>query len=170
MEKKSEGYTGENTKWVELNKAYLITRGDGAAYLFRWTLLSIYQWISFKLHIVMASDDLCAHDHPWGFITIILNGGYYEWTPIDQKERGKILDERIAPDGVVEVKRWHGAGSIMYRHNNWRHSLELNTYEDTDNPVPCITFAIMGRVTKAWGFFTSFGWIYWKRYSKQKHC
>lgn len=168
MEKK-EGYTGENTKWIEFNKTLLITRGDGMAYLFRWTLLSIYKWISFKLHVIMASDDLCAHDHPWFFFTIILNGGYFEWTPKDQKERGKILDERLAPDGIIEVKRWHGAGSIMYRNKKWRHSLELDTYNN-GVPIPCITFAIMGPVVKEWGFFTKWNWIYWEDYSKQEHC
>lgn len=161
---KQEGYTGENTKWIEFNKKILITRDDGTPYMYRNTLLSIGKWLSIKYHRIVASDDICDHDHPWPFVSLIVKGGYYEWTPIAQDESGEILDKQYGPDDVLEVKRWHGAGSLLYRHKNWRHRLELK-----DNK-PCETLVITGKVCKRWGFFTKFGWIHWTEYSKQEHC
>ncbi len=33
------------------------------------------------LHRFLCSDPDDVHDHPWPYATLILKGGYYEWTP-----------------------------------------------------------------------------------------
>jgi hypothetical protein len=34
------------------------------------------------LHRFLKSDPDDVHDHPWPYATLIIKGGYYEWTPI----------------------------------------------------------------------------------------
>lgn len=181
--KKNEQYKGENESLIEFNKRIVIER-DGKPYLIRRTLLTIWKLISFKYHTILQSDDVCSHDHPWPFITIILKGGYYEWTPVEQEDSGKYVKNRVGVDGVLEICHWHGAGSIMYRPAKWRHQLELKelthqVFESNGNltvneispiVVPAKTFVITFRVLRDWGFFTRNGWVFWKNYDKAKHC
>lgn len=183
--KDNEGYSGENDKLIEVNKRIVITRDDGVPYLIRRSFLTIGKLFSLKYHQILQSDEACSHDHPWPFLTVILKGGYYEWTPVTQKEKGKVLRNKVADDGTIEVCRWHGAGSIMFRPANWRHRLELkeNKYRATQyengnliiqeiepEPIPAHTFVITGRVIRDWGFFTKTGWKFWKDYNKRQHC
>lgn len=168
-EEKEEAYTGENEDWFQFNKRIVIRREDnGKPYLIRRTLVSFGKWFSIKYHQILLSDDLCPHDHPWPFLTIILKGGYYEWSPIMQEDSGKLIDKDTAVDGVLEVKKWHGAGSIMYRPASWRHRLELG--DDGVVTVPAHTLVFTGKVVRDWGFFTKSGWIFWKNYTKQEYC
>src|SRR5258708_5367788 len=188
--KNEEGYTGEHEKWFQLNKRIVIRRQagetEGQAYLIRRTLISFGKWFSIKYHQILMSDNQCEHNHPWNFITIIMKGGYYEWTPVTQTEKGKMLHNRIGVDGDIEVQRWHGAGSIMYRPAKWRHRLELKTTEplfhvNRDNGNLFITelpthttiahtLVFTFKVVQDWGFFTKNGWIFWKKYNENRDC
>jgi len=182
-----ETYTGENEKWLQINKRIVIRReSDGEPYLIRRTLLSIGKYFSIKYHQILQSDDLCAHDHPWNFLTIILKGGYYEWTPVMQFEKGKVVSNRIGVNGKrLEVKRWHGAGSILYRPASWIHTLELKIDElyhvrenDGNMTITALppktrvahTLVFTGKVFRDWGFITKHGWIFWRNYTKEKYC
>lgn len=138
-------------------------------------MISIGKYFSVKLHKICQSDDVCSHNHPWPFLTIILKGGYFEWTPTTQKEGGDILKLETAPDGITEVCRWHPAGSVMYRPAKWRHRLELKEriYLVSNKEgvlMSATTLVFTGTVIRDWGFFTKSGWIFWKDYNKQKHC
>lgn len=166
--KKEEGYTGENEKWLQINKRIVIHRDDGVAYLIRRTLLSFGKFFSIKYHQILQSDDACSHDHPWPFLTIILSGGYFEWTPLSQKESGEIIASRLDVTEEVEVLRYHPPGSIMYRPAKWIHKLELKL--DGHILVPAKTLVFTGKVIREWGFFTSTGWIHWLKYNKEKNC
>jgi hypothetical protein len=167
--KKDDEYVGEeNEKWFYVNKRVVIHRDDGIPYLIRRTLLSIGRFFSIKYHQILQSDDACPHDHPWPFLTIILGGGYFEWTPYYQKEKGEILAEQVGYDGIKEVLRYHAPGSIMYRPATWIHRLELKL--DGKNIVPAKTLVFTGRVLRDWGFLTKEGWIFWRKYSRQNHC
>lgn len=180
IEEEREGgdrYDGENKKWIEIYKKVIIRRDeDGEPYLIRRTILTLGSWFSIKYHQILLSDDFCPHDHPWGFITIILKGGYYEWTPIEQKDSGVTVAGMIGVDGDIEVKKWHGAGSIMYRPATWKHRLELKVpikYVNgrlSDDPIIAHTLVFTGRVVRDWGFFTKSGWIFWKNYNKKRDC
>ncbi|NJO63641.1 MAG: hypothetical protein HC836_37265 [Richelia sp. RM2_1_2] len=183
---KEEGYNGESEDFFQFNKKIVIRREDGSPYLYRRTLIGIGQWFSIKLHQILISDDACMHCHPWSFLTFILKGGYYEWTPIEQKEGGKILEKRIGVDGNEEVKRWHGAGRIMYRPAHWKHKLELKINEPlfrvrenngnmfiNETPSKTIrahTLVFTFKVCREWGFYTKNGWIFWKNYESKRDC
>ena len=70
-------------------------RRTGADYMHRYYLfLKDRKKFPFNvtLHKILKSDDPIYHDHPWPYMTIILKGGYYEHTPIFNKE-GKIIAE-----------------------------------------------------------------------------
>lgn len=49
-------------------------------YAYRWRL--DFYFFSFRIHKWIGSDDTRAfHNHPWHFITFILKGYYFDWTP-----------------------------------------------------------------------------------------
>jgi len=170
---KEEDYTGENEKWFEFNKRITIHR-DGKPYLKRHTLITFGKWLSFKIHTILQSDGECDHDHPWGFITVILKTGYYEWTPRDQKDSGTLISQKLGVDGVLEDCHFHKPGSIMYRPAKWRHRLNLPVdYKNLDDPnrlIPAKTFVITGKVIRDWGFFTQDGWKIWTNYEEKRDC
>lgn len=158
-----EFYKGESHRPFEFNKKFLITR-NGQPYLYRHTLFSFGKWFSVKIHRIVASDGDCDHDHPWPFVTVILAGGYFEWTPESQKDKGFPLERELGVDGTPELKRWHGTGSIMYRPATHRHRLVLS------GGRPATTLVFSGLVMKRWGFFTKLGWVHWKEYVEHLHC
>ena len=180
-------YKGEDARWFQLNELIIIRRveDDNKPYLVRRTLISFGQWFSIKYHKILLSDDFCNHDHPWGFLTFILKGGYFEWTPAHQKDSGERIETGIGADGGFENRHWHKPGSIMYRPANWIHRLELREVDVLDHQiidedgienfytrqlVPAHTLVFTGKVIRDWGFFTKDGWIFWENYSKAKHC
>lgn len=166
-----EGYTGENEKWFQFNKRIVIRREDGIPYLIRRTLISFGSWFSIKYHQILVSDDFCPHDHPWAFLTIILKGGYYEWTPKKQKDSGEYIDSQFGINGEYENCHWHKPGSIMYRPAHWEHRLELQ--KDSNKGfqlIPAHTLVFTFKVVRDWGFITKNGWIFWKNYNKDRDC
>lgn len=156
-------YTGEDNRWLSFNNKIIIYRDD-KPYLIRRTLINIYKWFSLKYHKIYQSDGECSHDHPWSFLTIILSGGYYEYTPKTQKDSGVFVRELNGIDGTKEICRWHKPGSIMFRPARWKHRLELK-----DN-TPAKTFVITFPVVREWGFFTKWGWIFWENYNEKRDC
>lgn len=177
--KQTQQQSEEENKFIYFNKKRVITRtekGKEIPYLLRHTLFAISKWFSIKLHDIIESDEVCSHDHPWPFLTIILKGGYYEWTPVfKNQETGEVVDKeptisvRFGADGIIEGKRWHGPGSILYRPSKSRHQLELSK-DENGNLLPAKTLVFTGKVLRKWGFFTKKGWIYWRDYDKQRDC
>lgn len=67
--------------WFFFRKTILRIKNEyGPIYLIRYSILST-PWFAIKLHNIMMNDDDCVHDHPWSFLSIILKGGYWEFTP-----------------------------------------------------------------------------------------
>lgn len=91
------------------------------------------------LHRFLKSDPDDLHDHPWEFRTIILKGGYWEYTK----------------DG----KFWRGPFTYRYNPANAYHRVEL----DKDIPY-CWTLFIPGKRVKDWGFKTEKGWVQHEKY------
>jgi len=136
----------------KLGRHRLITdRKTGKDYLHRYYLfLKDRKWFpfNFALHKIVRSDDPIFHDHPWSYITIILSGGYYEYTPIFNAEGKKI----------GELSRWCGPGTIIKRKATDMHYLEL------DAERPATTLFIMGPQKREWGFLVEakkgkFRWV-----------
>lgn len=69
----------------------------------RFTLLKT-PWLRVYLHRLKAlTQHPTCHDHPWSFVTFLLNGGYWEFHD---------------PDWT-----WRRPGSVLYRPAEWRHNV-----------------------------------------------
>lgn len=122
----------------------VITRGDAQPYL---TRLIVFRcpWFALYLHWFEGSDDLCLHDHPWAFASLILRGGYWETIPNSRK--------------------WHGPGSLLARPAKWRHRVEIPPGRRA------LTLLLIGPKQRGWGFWTpKFGFIPWRKYHSAQHC
>tara|TARA_A100001388_G_C28544001_1_gene391628 strand:- start:71 stop:517 length:447 start_codon:yes stop_codon:yes gene_type:complete len=95
------------------------------------------------IHRFLKSDPDDLHDHPWAFFSIILSGGYWEYTETE--------------------KSWRGPLSSRYAPANTFHRVEL----DKDIPY-CWTIFIPFMSTREWGFKTINGWINHEDYFKMK--
>lgn len=95
------------------------------------------------LHRFLKSDPDDLHDHPWEFRTLILKGGYWEYTK--------------------EGKFWRGPLTYRYAPLGTFHRVEL----DKNCPY-CWTLFIPGRRVKDWGFETKDGWIHHEKYLTDK--
>lgn len=128
----------------------------GICYMRRWRFMP--DWLpGFRVHCIMQSDDDRAlHDHPFGFVTFILKGGYHE---------------HLA-DGS---KTWHGAGSVLFRPAATVHRIELKTTCDPKNTMgacdpricalqPAWTLVFRTRYYREWGFATKAGWVHNKQF------
>lgn len=81
-------------------------------YLRRWNVV-VTPWFSVKVHHILRPDnDRALHDHPWGFVTLILHGGYMEELPIGTRggkwytefvKRGVGSVHRIKPEGLHRI-------------------------------------------------------------------
>ena len=132
-------------------------RSTGEDYLHRYYIfLKDRKYFPFNvtLHKIVRSDDPIMHDHPWGYMTVVLKGGYWEHTPVFNDD-GKIL---------TEFQTWRGPGSIIKRKAGEYHWLELD-----ESVGPATTLFFMGRQKREWGFLvqTKKGlhrWIKWSDY------
>ena len=113
-----------------------IGRPSAGTYLTRWTLWgSRFEGTgeALFLHRFHRSDDDDAlHDHPWGYRSVVLWGGYYEWTA---DRLGKVR------------RRWYGPGRVLTRKADHRHRVELPAGRD------CWTLVFRGAKSKSWSFF-----------------
>ena len=111
-------------------------------YMRRWWVIPPSKWYPFsvRVHEILRSDnDRALHDHPWSYMTIILEGGYWEHTA----------------DGKV---KWYGPGSVLFRSYTNTHRLEVPP------GTVATTLFCMGPYRQEWGFHTPEGKIPWRQY------
>jgi hypothetical protein len=133
----------------------IMDRVDNQPYLERYyVFLKDRERFPFNIfvHKFLKSDTEDVHDHPWPFLTIILKGGYYEWTPQFDSEGRKI----------TEVARWCGPGSFRWARASQYHRVEL------DPDVECWTLFMPGIKQRDWGFLVRNKWIQWEQYLAQR--
>lgn len=99
------------------------------------------------------------HNHPWGYFTFILKGGYYEWVAV--------LDSNN--EVIGEKKVWRGPGHFRFCKANSYHRIEV------DPDVDCWTLFMPGKQVQEWGFLThkewklgTFEWIKHDEYFKER--
>lgn len=159
-------------KYIQLFNKRVIQRTEGVPYLHRWTLLGLGRdsnLFSIKVHKIVANDDHCLHDHPWKFISIVLKGGYFEWTDQMIKTKQRVIWQPKGPTSS-QYCRWYGPGSILIRNPLYAHRLELKTDQFGYDNVICWTLVFTFKKVRGWGFFTKMGWIPWYKYKKDQHC
>lgn len=100
------------------------------------------------IHKFLKSDPDDVHDHPWPYATLILKGGYYEWTPIFNSQGAKIS----------ETRHWCGPGHFRICRSTSYHRIELA------EGVECWTLFMPGPQKRDWGFLVNDKWIQHERY------
>ena len=94
-------------------------------YMYRWALILF--GFSIRIHHWIRSDDKrFFHDHPFSFITFVLNGGYTD----------------VSPNGRQELK----FGSIYFRKAEHKHYVEVNE-------GGAWTLLFCNRPRRNWGFW-----------------
>jgi len=83
------------------------------------------------LNLILGSDLPTEHNHPWGYFTLILSGGYYE-------VRGK-------------ERKWRGPGWFAWRSHNDFHRVEI------PDGGYAVTFFVKGQHGKMGSFFMDKG-------------
>src|SRR5210317_231729 len=129
----------------KLGRRRVITERDSdVPYLIRYYLFLKERKnfpFNITLHKVLVSDEPTLHDHPWGYATFILKGGYWEHIPLRSQEGNVCGSTRV----------WRGPGHFRMRTADDLHWLELA--KDADgNEIPCWSLFYMGRKQKEWGF------------------
>jgi hypothetical protein len=127
----------------------------GGPYLRRWWLIPRNRFLNIYLHqFLRDDDDRALHDHPWPWLSILLDGGYREHT--------------IAAGGIHH-RQLREVGSIKFS-GPWRaHRVELlpmpNPWWDGQR-LPCWTLFITGPRMRRWGFHCAEqGWVDYERFT-----
>ena len=105
------------------------------------------------LHRFLKSDPDDVHDHPWPYATLILKGGYYEWTPQFNSNGEKI----------GEIAKWRAPGHFRICSPTSYHRIEL------DPDVECWTLFMPGPQKREWGFLVKNKWIQHEQYLKERY-
>jgi hypothetical protein len=136
-------------------KRIVMDRVDNEPYLERYYLfLKDRKWFPFNvfIHRFLKSDPDDVHDHPWPYATLILKGGYYEWTPVFNSNKEKI----------GEICAWRGPGHFRMCSSTSYHRIEL------DPGVECWTLFMPGPQKREWGFLVKDEWVHNEKYLAQR--
>lgn len=95
------------------------------------------------LHKFLKGDPDDLHDHPWPYATLIVKGGYWEYTP--------------------EGKFWRGPGHFRVCSANSFHRIEL------EPNVTCWTIFMPGPQQRRWGFLKNGEWVYYEKYLEDRY-
>lgn len=127
--------------WLS-GKPHFVIGSREDPYMLRWFVLPRNRVFNIYLHkFLRDDDDRALHDHPWWFVSLVLKGGYFEYTG-------------------VEYASLRTAGSIAYRPATHRHRVAL--FSDDDITLkPCWTLVVTGRKARVWGFWCPKGFVPW---------
>lgn len=107
-------------------------------FVFRSKYLTIY------IHRFLRSDLDDLHDHPWSFMTYIIEGSYKEHTFYGVNERS------------INKNR------LVFKNNKDFHRVEVNeNLPIEDKEKGCLTLFVCGPKTKEWGFLDKGKWTPW---------
>jgi hypothetical protein len=144
---------------------------EGELYLRRWFIwprkpADLRMVPRLYLHKFYTGDsDRHLHDHPWSFRSLILRGGYreYSYNPEWLKYRAATGREHSL---VPKLRsKWYGPGSYLKRGASWAHSVKLQTLTDGE-VVPCWSLVLTSVKSRSWGFHTEGGWCWWRFYTE----
>ena len=119
---------------------FVITNAVGDPYMCRYKLFRLPLFKIYLHHILRSDEDSELHDHPWGFVSIILWRGYEEVLP-----------------GKTRIVR---PGSVVRHRATDSHRLILK------RPAWTLVF-VTGR-KRTWGFYAKEGWMSYKDFFDRK--
>jgi hypothetical protein len=138
---------GKKGQWVLFER--FVIGPDENPYMIRWRLFEC-PWFRVFFHRILRDDsDRHMHDHPFSFVSMILRGGYWEWTPVVKKcTHGDAFGYVSIPE-----RRWCRPFTILFRRATDLHRIALR------DGRPAWTLVIAGSRQRQWGFHTEEGWV-----------
>lgn len=113
----------------------------GEVYLRRLRVVNT-PWFGVYVHWIYEEDsDRFHHDHPWGFVSLVLRGGYTE--------------EFYASFGAHWVRRVWRRGSLHWMRRSEAHRIVALSGQ------PTVTLVVTGPRRQVWGFWTPDGKVPW---------
>lgn len=91
------------------------------------------------------SDPVVPHDHPWNYLSIILWGGYWEYS-----ECANCYE--VKDNGAWFKTIWYGPGSFLFRKGDKLHKLIIPEGEFS------ISLIFTSKKWRDWGFIEKEGW------------
>ncbi len=118
-----------------------ITGNDSTIYMRRYFLLK-KKWLPFGIYIheFFRSDNDTYHDHPWWFISYLVDGVYFEhrYFPSSGRENGKV----------------RYPGSFIFRQSTHAHRISLFN----NDPIKPLSLVVKGRKKRKWGYYVKDIW------------
>lgn len=129
----------------------ILDRESKEPYMIRYYLKNFRPFGRIVMHNVLRSDIDGLHDHPWGFQSFIIRGGYWETY---KREDGEI------------VREWREPGYSATRTSEFLHRLEVDSEKAGTETW---TLFMMGPREKDWGFIDEDEkWIQWEEYLERR--
>lgn len=137
----------------------------GEVYLKRWWLIPRNPVFNLYLHKLVSSDPAQEfHDHPWGNLSIVLDGGYVEWIATDE-------------GGDTTIRRFERSeGDLVFRGGSTTHRIDLHKVSDQCRASgerisweeQCWTLFATGPRLRRWGFkdIITGRWTAWRDYCR----
>lgn len=131
---------------------------DGCPIMYRWELVNFGPRVGKLMlhHFIPLRDDLHPHDHPSGFVTLILHGGYDDMVPCWACRGWEGPCAACDGTGMVLGERMR-AGMIRYRRATHTHLTKMGAQG-------AWTLCWMGPKRRAWGFRVGPRWVGWREY------
>lgn len=157
---------GKKEQWVILEK--FVIGPDSDPYMIRWRLFEC-PWFRVFFHRILRDDnDRHLHDHPFNFVSLIVNGGYVEHTP-SWHVMGETVSRTVKPLSIVRHR-----ATDLHRLSLLRRKVAVITnvckgvthVGEKEIVVSAWTLVFAGRRLREWGFNTERGWISWKDYQE----
>lgn len=140
-------------------------------YLVRYIVLKT-KWCCVYIHRFMRSDSSDPHDHPWNFISYVVEGGYEEYFyDINKPVKIKMKNKWVYKYFWTLRKNKRAAGSIAYRKSTDIHRVVINrTYKKHEVEKAPLTACIMFKRHRHWGFWPlpdgGSKFVDWRKYLK----
>ena len=132
------------------DKVFIITGtpkdGEPVPYLIRYLLFSS-KYFCIYIHRFLRSDHDGPHDHPWHFLTYIIDGKYNErfYTKIATRQKECDVFK-------VHINK-RTAGSLAFRSPTDVHKVELDKeYDIKEKEEAPLTLCVVGPRIREWGF------------------
>lgn len=142
-------------RWAVMEKLVIPNLDGDGIYLTRWRIVQT-PWFGLMLHRMDGPDSRnTLHDHPWGFLSLILKGGY--------------IERRLNPLTMSDVRERHRIRWVNRVRASDAHAIvELLR-------VPTWTLLVTGPRKRTWGYWeraydgnSDSRWI-WSRFDRHSH-
>lgn len=130
-------------------KVFFITgKGTQDIYLIRYLLVNT-RFFNFYIHRFLRSDHDVPHDHPWDFITYVVDGEYRE-----EKYEDPTGFYLKSDTDFQKVYNYRGKGSLVFRKATDVHKVKVEeSVPVLEKERAPLTICITGPRKRTWGFW-----------------